>query len=421
MSKKLFSWICCICISLGLISCSDRIESVQAFESDSTVRIPKAEKIAEAAPPNLIQELSKSFDQYQPQVNIVSPKNNQVLKDTTVNVDLEVKDLPIFKNEELGMGPHLHFFVDDKPYQAVYSTDKPVVLEDLTPGTHTIRVFASRPWHESFKNEGAYAQATFNVLTASDDNNPDSKQPLVTYSRPQGTYGAEPIMLDFYLTNAPLHFVAQENSEDDISDWRIRVTVNGEDFLMDTWQPIYLEGFNKGQNWVKLEFIDDNGDIVKNTFNSTVRVINYDPNYKDTLGRLVKGKISLEEARAIVEPNYQPPIVTETTEEEEISETETEVLTLETETEIVTPETELEIVTPETELEKEVPLTDAPKPSTDLDSLLNSDAVKVKLKEQIDANSSPEITKNNDLEIKEVSPAEDFPIEIITGEGAQVN
>jgi hypothetical protein len=70
---------------------------------------------------------------------------------------------------------------------------------------------------------------------------------VLTYSRPTGSYGAEPIMLDFYLTNAPLHLVAQENPDDEIADWRIRVTVNGESFVLDRWQPVYLKGFKPGK------------------------------------------------------------------------------------------------------------------------------------------------------------------------------
>jgi hypothetical protein len=311
MHKNLWCWLCVILLSWGLVGCNDTIESVQAFDTDSKPPIPKVEKIKEVAPPNLIQELGKTFDQYQPQVKILSPKKDQILQDTTVKVELQVKDLPIFKNQTLGMGPHVHFFIDNNPYKAVYSTDEPVVLENLAPGTHTLRVFASRPWHESFKNEGAYAQTTFHIFTTSDDNNPDVKQPLLTYSRPEGTYGAQPIMLDYYLTNAPLHLVAQEDSQDEINDWRIRVTINGENFLLDTWQPIYLQGFNEGKNWVKLEFIDENGEVVKNIFNSSTRVINFDPNQKDTLTRLVKGQISLEEARVIVDANYEPKVISE--------------------------------------------------------------------------------------------------------------
>ncbi len=307
IGKKILSWLTITIMSLVLMSCSsnDTIQSVQAFEDESKPPLPRVEKIAEVSPPKLISQLNQKFAQTKPQVNIISPTNDQVVESQNVEVKLEVEGLDTFKNPELKMGPHLHFFVDDKPYQAVYNTNQLVTLSDLTPGTHTIRVFASRPWHESFKNRGAYATTTFHVFTKTEENNPSSTQPLLTYSRPQGVYNAEPIMLDFYLTDAPLHVVAQDNPDDEITDWRIRVTVNGESFLLDRWQPIYLEGFNEGQNWIKLEYIDENGDLVKNVFNSTVRAITFNSQSEDTLAKLVTGNISLEKAQAIINPENE--------------------------------------------------------------------------------------------------------------------
>jgi hypothetical protein len=312
MYKKIFTWLTILIFSWTLTSCTDTIDSVQAFNSEDKPPLPNVENITEVAPPELIQELNRNFAYTQPQVKIISPKNDQTLDSTTAEIKLDVQGITLFKDEELQMGPHLHFFLDDQPYKAIYNVDEPVILSDLAPGTHTIRVFASRPWHESFKNEGAYAQTTFNIFTKTENNNPSTNLPLLTYSRPQSNYGAEPIMLDFYLTNAPLHLAAQENQDDNIADWRIRVTVNGESFLLDTWQPIYLKGFNKGQNWIKLEFIDENGEVVNNVFNSTVRAINYDPKIKDTLSKLVRGKISLAKAQKITNPNLPEEITEET-------------------------------------------------------------------------------------------------------------
>ena len=143
-----------------------------------------------------------------------------------------------------------------------------------------MRVFAARPWHESFKNAGAYAQTTFHIFTKTQHNNPDPTLPLLTYSRPKGTYGAEPILLDFYLTNAPLHLAA---TEDNIADWRIRCTINEQSFVLDSWQSVYLKGFKPGKNWVKLEFIDGQGNTVENVFNSNIRTITYDLESKDIL------------------------------------------------------------------------------------------------------------------------------------------
>jgi len=308
--RVFFSFLMAVVFAWGLVGCGDslrdssasRIETPQIGNTNGASKTQLSGSLSEVAPPPVLQQLSQSLEDYQPQVAIASPRADEVIQDTTVSVQFQVQDLPIFKDPDLGLGPHLHVILDNEPYKAIYDLEQPLVFEDVAPGTHTLRVFASRPWHESFKNEGAYAQTTFHIFTKTTDNNPNPALPLLTYSRPTGSYGAEPIMLDFYLTNAPLHIVAQENPDDEIADWRIRVTVNGQSFVLDRWQPIYLKGFKPGKNWVQLEFLDEQGNPVKNVFNDTVRLINYDPKGKDTLAKLVRGELSAEAARGIV-PN----------------------------------------------------------------------------------------------------------------------
>lgn len=293
---------------LSLTSCGQKVSS-QEVSTDYREKPPKISQISkqfsEVSPPSVIQELRPILEVYQPQVTIVTPQADEVLQDNKATASFQVKDLPIFKDPQLQLGPHLHVILDNQPYIPVYDLNQPLILPDLSPGTHTLRVFASRPWHESFKNEGAYAQTTFHVFTKTDDNNPDPKLPLLTYSRPQSSYGAEPILLDFYLTNAPLHLALKENANDEFSDWRIRSTINGESFIFDRWQAVYLKGFHPGKNWVKLEFIDNQGNPVKNAFNTTVRLIDYEPKGKDTLSKIVRGELAADDVRGIVDPNYR--------------------------------------------------------------------------------------------------------------------
>lgn len=302
------SLILCV-VGIGLTGCGNRDRTVdvsqvaQGKQAQATI----TKRLYEVAPPQAIQDLGQLLTAYQPQVKILSPQPNQVLQSTEVSVRLQVRDLPLFKNETFEMGPHLHVILDNQPYQAVYDTSEPLVFSDLEPGTHTLRVFASRPWHESFKNDGAYDQVTFHLFSPTLDNSPTVGTPQLTYSRPKGSYGAEPIMLDFYLKDAPLHFVARQDSEDDIKDWRIRCTINGESFLFDQWQPVYLKGFKTGQNWLKLELLDEDGNLIDNAFNSTIRLIDYQPGGEDTLSKLVRDELTAAEVQGIVDPNYVPP------------------------------------------------------------------------------------------------------------------
>lgn len=364
-----------VVFSLGLVSCSDRVADNLPGEKKATG------PIAEVAPPSVIEQLRPSLEVYQPQVTILSPQRDEVVEDTTVKVKLQVQDLPIFQDEELGLGPHLHLILDNEPYRAVYDTSvydtsQPLILEDLEPGTHTLRVFASRPWHESFKNEGAYAQTTFHVFTKTQTNNPDLNQPLLTYSRPKGSYGAEPIMLDFYLTNAPLHLVAQEDVQDDVSDWQIRVTINGQSFILDKWQPVYLKGFKQGKNWLEIELLDEQGNLIDNKFNNTARLITYQARGQDTLAKIVRGELTLKEVKGIVDPNYNPAVAEEelAVPEEEIPVAEEELEVPEeeipvVEEELAVPEQEIPVVEEELAVpEQEIPALEAPTTKTELET-----------------------------------------------------
>lgn len=264
--------------------------------------------IYEVSPPAEITKLSRVFDRYEPQIEITSPQPDQIVTDSKVSVSLAVKDLPIFKSA-LGLGPHIHVILDNQEYKPLYNPDETITFEGITPGTHTLRAFASRPWHESFKNEGAYAQVTFHAFAKTGENTPSPQSPLLTYSRPVGSYGAEPIMLDFYLKNAPLHIAALE--DEGVTDWQIRATVNGQSFLIENWQPIYLKGLKPGRNWVSLEFLDNEGNLILNQFNSTAHLIDYQPGGQDTLSKLLRGE-AIPDIESIVNPDYvvaQPAVV----------------------------------------------------------------------------------------------------------------
>ena len=299
--KKLSSLLMAIALCFYLTACGGDNKPVSKAP---TATVAPNINITEVSPPNEIQRLGRLLERYTPQVSIVSPKPDEVLNDTQVSVKFDVKNLPIFKNADFGLGPHIHVTLDNQEYKAVYDLTQTATFDHLSAGTHTIRAFASRPWHESFKNQGAYAQTTFHVLTKTGENTPEPKTPLLTYSRPVGTYGAEPIMLDFYLQNAPLHLLGKE--EEAIDDWQVRATIDGKSFTFDRWEPIYLKGFKTGQNWVKLELLEPDGDAIANVFNSTAHLINYQPNGSDTLARLVSGE-KIANIEAIVNPDYVPP------------------------------------------------------------------------------------------------------------------
>jgi hypothetical protein len=289
-------------LMLGVTSCEQVLPATDISIDRSTALTVTDGPLAEVNTPASISKLAVRLDKYQPQVEILSPKADEVLVDDRVTVKFKVAGFPLFKQPELGLGNHLHVILDKQTYQGVYDLSQPLVFKNLAPGTHSLRVFASRPWHESFKNEGAFDRVTFHVLTKTAENNPDPQQPLLTYSRPAGTYGAEPIMLDYYLTNAPSHPVTP-GSPERLADWRVRVTINDQRFILDRWAPVYLQGFKPGKNWVKMELVDDGGHPLLNVYNDPVGIVTYDPQLKDSLAKLIQGELSPTLMQGVVDPN----------------------------------------------------------------------------------------------------------------------
>lgn len=372
--------------------------------------------LAEMPSPKIIKKLNQELEQYKPQVEIISPKEEQTINQTNVSVRLGIKDLPVFKDEKLNLGNHLSLILDNEPAKQVYDVRDPVMLEDLTPGTHCIRVFATRPWGESFKNDGAFAQISFSVLTETNNNRPDRNLPLLTYNNPTGIYGAEPFLLDFYLTNAPLHSVAKNNPQ--LLDWQIKATVNGDSFMLENWQPVYLAGLNKGENWIQLELIDEAGNSIENVYNNTVRVITYDPQQQDTISKLVTDQISLADAQPIIEQNYyiqpvgEPEIIEPTIDEEEISETITETIATEKEISEVTEPTindKTEAETPIVENDNEIPdFISKVETESSLNSNISSDIIEKQTPKQPIVSTSPAAQKieKADKTIQEIPTGE---------------
>lgn len=280
-----------ICLAFWLAACGGKGTKLGQVKTLS---------ISEISPPAEIQRLNRFLDRYMPQVSIISPQPDEVLATTDVTIGVAVRDLPLFKSG-LGLGPHLDVVLDDREHAQVYDTNQPIVLNNVSPGTHTLRVFASRPWDESFKNEGAYAQTTFHVLTRTGEHIPRSDTPLLTYHSPMGSSTTDTVLLDFYLHNAPVPTTLLDSKE--ASNWQIRTTINGESFTIDDWHSLYLKGLKPGKNWIKLEFLDPLGNAIPNIGNSIAELVNYEPTTKDILSQLLEGA-TIPDIDQIVDPTY---------------------------------------------------------------------------------------------------------------------
>ncbi|MGH9908829.1 MAG: hypothetical protein ACRD8U_24995, partial [Pyrinomonadaceae bacterium] len=106
-------------------------------------------------------------DEAKPILRILSPAEGAVITGSIVVVrialDGDLKGYQPHQDSVTGQGNHIHIILDNEPYEAYYELDQPFELRNVVAGKHTLRVFPSRPWHESHKNEGAFQMVTFTV------------------------------------------------------------------------------------------------------------------------------------------------------------------------------------------------------------------------------------------------------------------
>jgi len=341
--SRLMPLACALVFAAALAGCSSDMNANTgenaATPAASPVSSPATQTLTEVERPPKVKEMQAARGEQEdakPALKIVEPKEGATVSGPTVKLKLDLGgELKGYKpgkdpstmvgNDPSTMkGNHIHVILDNQPYEAYYNLDEPFELRNVTEGTHTIRVFPSRPWHESYKNDGAFQMVTFNVKgggnaskptvastgekmadninkvvapvkpksmnsnTPAADSTPrptpegkdyaqqssagsvDKAKPLLTYSRPKGEYKGDDtnaIMIDFWLLNARL--------KDGGGDYRVRYSVDGgEAKYIDKWEPIWLTGWTPGKHTVKLELVDRDGNPVENGgYNTTTRDI----------------------------------------------------------------------------------------------------------------------------------------------------
>lgn len=161
-------------------------------------------------------------------------------------------------------GQHIHLILNNQPYSAHYESE---FTKDLEEGHYVALSFLSRSYHESVKSYGAANIRQFTVgKEPSGQEIADLSDPHMFYSRPKGTYtgkDAQKVLLDFYLLNTEL---SEEGN-------KVRATINGEEFMLDKWQPYFIEGAEMGEMTIKLELLDAKGELIPSPFNPVERTV----------------------------------------------------------------------------------------------------------------------------------------------------
>lgn len=225
-----------------------------------------------AAPPG-VQQLGAALEEHDPQLSILEPHDGALLADGPWQLRLRLRDWPLSDAGPLGIGPHVVVQLDDDPPRRLTAAETgtgsagtselTLTMPPLSPGSHRLTAFAARPWGEAVKSPAAHQQVQLLRVAATPLRVPAAGTPQLIPVSPGPEPSAEPVLLDWLLLDAPL----QGLREGDAS-WRLRVTVNGDSFLVDQNAPLWLRGWRQGSNILQLDLVDGRGEPLNPPFNS---------------------------------------------------------------------------------------------------------------------------------------------------------
>ncbi len=224
--------------------------------------------LQEVAPPGAVRQLQQRLAGRQPRVNILSPANGGLLPNGPWALTVAVEDWPLVDAGPLGIGPHLVVQLDGEPPIRVESGSSPlnVPMAPLAPGSHRLTVYAAFPWGEAVKAPGASQQIRLQRVAPNPLALPAEGTPQLVPVQAVRASADQPALVDWLLVDAPL-----QHLRDGDDSWRLRVTVNGDSFLLDRQAPLWLRGLHNGSNAVVLELLDQAGQPLNPPFNSAVQ------------------------------------------------------------------------------------------------------------------------------------------------------
>lgn len=280
---------------------------------------PPGGRLQEVAAPVAVQQLQQALAEHLPQITISSPRDGATLPDGPWTLKLKLRDWPLADAGPLGLGAHVVVQIDDQPPQHIAtgegqqpsttnpSGERELVLKQapLTPGSHRLTVYAARPWGEAVKSPGAVRQIRLHRLAANPLSLPAAGTAQLLPVSPEASNGGEPLLLDWLLLDAPL-----QNLRDGDASWRLKVTINGDSFLVDQAVPLWLRGWKSGRNILQLELLDGLGAPLNPPFNSFVEAIDLAAPGADpaTKPRWLQGRLSTDEL-AILLGDKAPPAI----------------------------------------------------------------------------------------------------------------
>ncbi len=231
--------------------------------------------LQEVSPPVGTEKIRERLGRYHPQLSLLSPSQEEILlKGINEKWELvfNLSDWPLAEDAELGLGPHLVVQVDDDhPIRIASSVGQRIVIpmDGLNPGTHRIGAYLAFPWGEALKEPGTSIQSRISFFKKTEGTQPDLDQPWLTVVSPSTLTFKEPLLIDTLIWNAPLQGLKEGDDR-----WRLNIIINGDSFLMDRQEAIWVKGLDSGTNVVQFQLLDTFGELIDPIFNNQLRLFN---------------------------------------------------------------------------------------------------------------------------------------------------
>ncbi len=224
-------------------------------------------KLQEVAPPGAVQQLRQELQRHRPSLRLIDPSNDSIVASEALELRFEIDDWPLSSDPELGLGPHVALQIDNRPPLRLSESNGnrlTVRIDDLEAGSHRFSAWAAYPWGEAVQAPGASIQGRVHLWQKLRGTQPERDAPWLAPVPPAGEQGLQPLLVDWLIWNAPL-----QNLREGDGRWRLRISVDGDSFLVDHQEALWLKGSNGSSSHdIQMELLNGLGEPITPVFNN---------------------------------------------------------------------------------------------------------------------------------------------------------
>ena len=224
-------------------------------------------KLQEVAPPGAVQQLRQNLQRHHPSLRLSDPSNDSIVSSDALELRFEIEDWPLSNDPELGLGPHVVLQIDNRaPLRLSESNGNllKVRIDGLEAGSHRFSAWAAYPWGEAVQAPGASIQGRLHLWQKLQGTQPERDAPWLVPVSAAGEQGLQPLLVDWLIWNAPL-----QNLREGDGRWRLRISIDGDSFLVDHQEALWLKGSNGSNSHdIQMELLNRLGEPITPVFNN---------------------------------------------------------------------------------------------------------------------------------------------------------